>query len=176
MAEVVHRFRERVYVNGVPYRAQAVARQEGHVWEGWVEFAAADGSDVRRTPRETTQPDRAAVEYWATGLSGTYLEGAMRRATEPPLRRRLTPKPSPFFEAPAPSIIAEEGVAARAVLDPFSVGAKGEELLRRELGSLASWHLRNIIRAYHLADERPDLEPFTQAELIELIVAAVQPA
>jgi len=38
--------------------------------------------DARRfsTPVETTQPDEQAVLYWASGLTDTYLEGALDRA------------------------------------------------------------------------------------------------
>jgi hypothetical protein len=176
MAEVLHVFDQPLYLGGVPYAAQVVARPEGHLWEGWIEFASADGSDVRRTPRETTQPDRAAVVYWATGLSGTYLEGALRRATEPPPSRPSVAMPEPFFESPLTSPRAEVITPERAVMDPYSVGAKGEDLLRRELGALAAWHLRNIVRAYRLADESLNIERLSQAELIELIVSAVQPA
>ena len=32
------------------------------------------------TGRETTQPNRTDTEYWATGLSEVYLEGALQRA------------------------------------------------------------------------------------------------
>jgi hypothetical protein len=62
---------------------------------------------------------------------------------------------------------------AEAILDPFAVYAKGETLLRRQLGALAARHLRNIVRAYELA---PDLglEDVDEPELIELIVASVR--
>ena len=176
MAEVVHVFEDAVLLDGAPYDAQVAGRPDGHVWEGWIEFVARDGSDAYRTPRETTQPDRAALVYWATGLSGTYLEGALRRALEPPAKRVKTPMPTAAFEAPAPNPAADVFAADRAVLDPFSVGAKGEELLRRELGALRGWHLRNIVRAYRLANADVDLEVMTEPELIELIVDAVQPA
>jgi hypothetical protein len=56
------------------------------------------------------------------------------------------------------------------------VGAKGEDLLRSELGALRTWHLRNIIRGYDLVDPSLDLAQLQSAELIDLIVAAVQPA
>ncbi len=53
----------------------------GGTWEGWLEFHPADGpGPVLRTPRETTQPDRAALEYWASGLEPLYFEGAFDRA------------------------------------------------------------------------------------------------
>ena len=35
---------------------------------------------VLRTERETTQPNRGAVAYWADGLEPIYLEGAFNRA------------------------------------------------------------------------------------------------
>lgn len=175
MAEIVHVFDTRLVLDGVPYTAQVAARPDRHIWEGWLEFIADDGSDVRRTPRETTQPDRHAIVYWATGLSPTYLEGALQR-TLPPPPVRPQPLPEPAFDAPAPRLPSEGVVTDRAVLDPFSVGAKGETLLRRELSALAAWHLRNIVRAYGLADTATDLEQLDQRALIELIVAGVEPA
>ena len=174
MAEVVFVFDEPVSLDGITYTPQVVGRPDRHMWEGWIEFAG-DG-DVLRTPRETTQPDRDALEYWATGLSPTYLEGALRRALEPAPVRRIAVMPAPYFEAPAPSPLADMVLPDRAVLDPFSVAAKGEDLLRRELGALADWHLRNIVRAYRLADPDTDLERLNQPELIELIVGAVRAA
>lgn len=176
MAEVVHVFDDPVLLDGEPFTAHVVGRLEGHIWEGWIEFAAQDGSEALRTPRETTQPDRAALVYWATGLSGTYLEGALSRALNPLSRRSPAPMPSPLFEAPAPTAVGDISAADRAVLDPFSVGAKGETLLRKELGALRAWHLRNIIRAYQLADADRDLEAMNEPALIELIVSAVNAA
>jgi hypothetical protein len=158
MSLVVRVFAEPVLWGGVPYIAQVCGRAYQHLWEGWIEFAAEDGSDVRRTSRETTQPDRAALVYWSGGLSGTYLEGALARTLT---RSRLT-KPSTHFW--------------RAVLDPFSVAAKGEDVLRRKLGALRSWHLRNIVRRYDLAQPSADLESMTQRQLVDLIVAAVATA
>jgi hypothetical protein len=174
MAEVVHVFEDPVMLDGTPYTAQVAGRPDGHMWEGWIEFSALDGSDVRRSPRETTQPDRHALTYWATGLSGTYLEGAFRRAVEPHARRVIRPLPPSMYEAPAPNPAADIFANDRAVLDPFSVGAKGTELLRRELGALRGWHLRNIVRAYKLADERAPLESMSEPELVDLIIHAVE--
>jgi hypothetical protein len=181
MAEVLRVFNDPVLLDGVPYRAQACGRRAGHMWEGWIEFIAEDGSDVRRTARETTQPDRNAIVYWAEGLSGTYLEGALAR-TLTKVKVTVREMPAPYFDEPDTSLVVEAATPLgptdvdRAILDPFSVGAKGEELLRRELGALRAWHLRNIIRAYDLADPSLDLEALTAPELIDLIVAAVEPA
>jgi hypothetical protein len=60
------------------------------LWEGWIDFASADGTAHVRTPRETEQPNREDLAYWATGLTQVYLEGALRRAIESPRR----PSPS----------------------------------------------------------------------------------
>ena len=176
MAEVVHVFADPVMLDGERYRAQVVGRPEGHIWEGWIEFVSSDDTDAFRTPRETTQPDRAALAYWATGLSGTYLEGALSRAIEPPARAVRIATPQPMFEAPAPTPLGDVYATDRAVLDPFSVGAKGETLLRQELGALRAWHLRNIVRAYRLSDGTADLEGLRKPELLELIVTAVRTA
>jgi hypothetical protein len=49
-------------------------------WEGWLEFHPINASQpVLRTDQETSQPNRAALEYWA-GLESIYLEGARARA------------------------------------------------------------------------------------------------
>ncbi len=50
-------------------------------WEGWLEFYPTDISHpTLRTDQETSQPNRAAIEYWADGLEPIYLEGALARA------------------------------------------------------------------------------------------------
>jgi amphi-Trp domain-containing protein len=50
-------------------------------WEGWLQFAPRTaGLPAKRTGRETTQPDRASLEHWATGLEPLYLAGAFERA------------------------------------------------------------------------------------------------
>ena len=175
MAEVVRTFDDPLLLNGVPYVAQVCARPSGHTWEGWIEFVAVDGSDVRRTPRETTQPNRAAVVYWSEGLSGTYLEGALARTlTSVTVTKREVPEP--YFDEPAAGVEVEpEPADVTAVLDPFAVAANGEVHLRKQLGALRAWHLRNIVRAYDLADPSLDLEALSAPELIELIVGAVEP-
>ena len=55
-------------------------------WEGWLEFhPTVPGQPILRTDQETSQPNRAAIEYWADGLEPIYLEGALARA-----QRRLS--------------------------------------------------------------------------------------
>ena len=82
MAEPIQTYSEVVRdAGGEEYTARACgeARPDGH-WEGWIEFHSALGA-VRRTNRETTQPDRDALAYWASGLEPVYLEGAFARAS-----------------------------------------------------------------------------------------------
>jgi hypothetical protein len=50
-------------------------------WQAWLEFHPTDiNRPVLRTDQETSQPNRAAIEYWANGLGPIYLEGALARA------------------------------------------------------------------------------------------------
>jgi hypothetical protein len=42
--------------------------------------SATNGSEVRRTGQETTQPDREKVLYWATAPGPAYFEEAFARA------------------------------------------------------------------------------------------------
>jgi hypothetical protein len=67
--------------DGVYYRPHilANARADG-TWEAWIEFHPVDGGPVRTTDRESSQPNREAVEYWAAGLEPVYFEGAFQRA------------------------------------------------------------------------------------------------
>ena len=51
-------------------------------WIGWIEFHPTDlRKPVLRTDQETSQPNRTALEYWATGLEPVYFEGAFERAS-----------------------------------------------------------------------------------------------
>jgi len=130
-----------------------------------------------RSGRETTQPNLVDLEYWATGLTPVYLDGALRRALAG-RTRVVSPAPveTPAFDGPAPAwVSAGTEPAYRAVLDPFSVYAKGDDLLRQELSAMSPWHLRNIIRAYDLASSPDlDLETLTAPELIGVIMSGVR--
>ena len=69
--------------SGTNYFARAVGRQrDDGLWEGWLEFLPLPGDGERvSSGRETTQPNRTAVEYWAQGLTRVYLLGALERAS-----------------------------------------------------------------------------------------------
>ena len=81
MSELILTFEKRLSTNhGPEYTVHACGQQHGHAWYGWLEFVPIEGGVTLRTERETTQPDREALAYWASGLERVYLEGAFRRA------------------------------------------------------------------------------------------------
>ena len=85
MSVRIHEYTSRVSdLDGHAYRATAHAdRRNDGTWIGWLEFVPVTGGGVVwRTPRETTQPNFAAVLYWSLGLEGVYLEGALERAID----------------------------------------------------------------------------------------------
>lgn len=49
-------------------------------WLGWIEFHPRGLKPTLLTNQETSQPNLAALEYWADGLQPVYLEGALARA------------------------------------------------------------------------------------------------
>lgn len=83
MAERIHTYTTAVTSGeGIRYRVHAYgAQNERGSWYGWLVFEP-DGTTgaVLRTDRETTQPHRADLAYWASGLEPVYLDGALTRA------------------------------------------------------------------------------------------------
>jgi hypothetical protein len=175
VAEVLVEFTEAITSeDGKNYTARACGSEmDDGRWQGWIEFIPLGDGEPVRSGRETTQPNRRDAEYWASGLTYVYLEGALHRALSPLVRPTAPEIAPPLFDGPAPSPVVTNGT--ESVLDPFSVYRKGEALLRRQLAALAGWHLVNIIRRYRLSDEDPALlnsrEP---AHLVELIIEAVR--
>lgn len=83
MAVFIHRHSATIRGHdGTTYGASIYGAQRADgTWKGWIEFDPEDHSRPRvRTDQETSQPDRAAVVYWAGGLQPVYLEGALERA------------------------------------------------------------------------------------------------
>ena len=95
MAETLLVYQKPVVANdGTSYEARACgAPMTGSTWEAWIEFVPIGGGEPLRSGRETTQPNRTDAEYWATGLSQVYLEGALRRALETPPTVLVAPPP-----------------------------------------------------------------------------------
>ena len=102
---------------GRPYRARVLGTETPlGQWEGWLEFlpVTPSGNDTSSavryvTGRETTQPNRTDLEYWAGGLTSVYLQGALQRAIDraqpapppPPVRDPTVSLPSAPSTAPA---------------------------------------------------------------------------
>ncbi len=82
MAELIHRHSTHVRTpEGRIFTTTVYGeRQMDGVWTGWLEFEDIDGALLLRTARETTQPTRDALDYWASGLEPTYVMGAFARA------------------------------------------------------------------------------------------------
>ena len=57
-------------------------RKDG-TWSGWLQFRNAKSGETMKTGQETSQPNRDAVAYWASGLEDVYLQGALQRAERP---------------------------------------------------------------------------------------------
>lgn len=84
MAETLVQFTTPVISEaGELYKAEACGgvSRDG-LWEGWIEFTSETTGRAYRSGRETTQPNRNDLLYWANGLTEVYLEGALRRALE----------------------------------------------------------------------------------------------
>ncbi len=176
MAEVLVRFTELVQDDsGIPYQAQASgAVGSDGLWEGWIEFIGENGRALR-TPRETTQPNRDALVYWAEGLSATYLEGALHRALDALLEpaARVSIAEASIFSGPAASANAARvsPQPARPVLDPWSTYAQGEGVFRQQLSALSRDHLLAVIDGYALPIEVR--ASATDRELVDDIVQTV---
>jgi hypothetical protein len=181
MAEVLLQFEgEIVGADGRAYVARACGRQAASgLWEGWIEFDPGDGTAVLRTPRESEQPNRKDLEYWVTGLTRAYLQGALSRAADPrlpDLRPRAVASET-VYEGPAPAGVRPPAgpIRPHGVLNPFEVYAQGERVLRQALGALDEGHLRDLVRAYGLVgEEEVDLLSLRRPALADLIVAAVR--
>ena len=177
MAEVFVEFTEPVRGEDVTEflaRACGAEDEKTGLWQGWIEFTPIPDGEVVRSRRETTQPNRQDLAYWATGLTPVYLEGALHRALTPRVAVEPPPAPAPAFDGPAPDTILPVD-SSNSVLNPFSVYRKGETMLRRQLAAFSTWHLVNIIRAHDLSEQdAQSLDALSDAELVELIVGAVR--
>ena len=176
MAEVLTSFTTPVRDESASYYARAVGRAASdHMWEGWIEFVPADGgADVLVSPIESRQPERQHLEYWATGLTPVYLEGALRRARSP-LTVRVPVMEEPVSDQPAARRFVVQRVIPKPepVLDPFEIGERSIDVLRQELTALNRPRLLTIISAYSLSGGA-DIARMSDPQLVGLIVAAVE--
>lgn len=88
--------------SGEMYFAEAAGRErEDGLWEGWLEFLPVAEGRPLCSERETTQPNRKDLEYWAQGLTRVYLQGALVRAesgTESAQQDRAAIRPDPTID------------------------------------------------------------------------------
>jgi len=78
---------------GINYVVRVFGRERvDSTWEAWLEFVSVGAAIVLTTRVETTQSNREAVAYWATGLEPAYLQGAFARAQR---EASTTSPPSP---------------------------------------------------------------------------------
>jgi hypothetical protein len=80
---LAHHYDEPVRSGGVTYRARIYGGMEADgTIGGWIVFFPLGGGRVISTARETTQADLADLQYWASGLTHVYLQGALERALD----------------------------------------------------------------------------------------------
>jgi len=174
MAEVLVRYTETVEgTSGERYAARACGGVAADgLWEGWIEFVSTAGTVVR-TPRETEQPNRDSLVYWAEGLTAAYLEGALTRAldTRPPPTVSERWEPS-HFAGPARPNLPPPPLRQHSVLDPYTTYAQGEGILRKQLLALSRDHLTALVDAYRLNISAETI--VTKEELAERIIREVQ--
>ena len=126
-----------------------------------------------RSPRETTQPNRQDVEYWATGLTPVYLEGALRRALNPLQVRHPPPKPEPVAKSRRPTSSSAGAASAREHPESVLRVSERRRGAPQQLSALSAWHLANIAKAYDLVPE-DDADRLSHPALVELILSAVK--
>jgi hypothetical protein len=191
VSEVLVRFTEPTRsATGELYWSRAMGKQaEDGLWDGWLEFSREGDIEAIATDRETKQPNRADLLYWAEGLTDVYLEGALARAIGLKLPRPSAPSLPPMppskgqWKQRARSMSTTPATTGRltalamrthVVLDPFATYAEGEELLHKQLHALSHDHLQNIVEAYQMSDDPEWARRATEDELVEKIVETVR--
>lgn len=164
--------------DGRRWAARACGRvADDGLWEGWLEFLplASEASPIR-TSRETEQPNRTDLLYWAQGLTRAYLEGAVNRALAPsrPVAADREVGAQSVFGSPAERPDRPSGnPPMRAPLNPFEVYLQGEDVLLKQLAALDASRLRDIAVAYGFGDAARAAD-MGREELTALIVADVR--
>ena len=81
MLSLAHHYAELIAAGGRTYRARVYGAVDADArWGGWILFFPVGGGRAIATGRETTQSSLANLTHWASGLTPTYMEGALARA------------------------------------------------------------------------------------------------
>jgi hypothetical protein len=128
--------------SGQRYVARAYGdRQPGGLWEGWFVFFPLAGGEPLPTDRETTQSKHDDLVYWASGITSTYLEGALQRALDRLAEVRLARRAQ--WAEREEAYARAEAEAYRAAADEALVAARAAETERRA----AEAELREVDRS-----------------------------
>lgn len=136
--------------DGETYSAYAYGHSRpGDTWQGWLVFERLRDGRRFTTEIETTQSNADSVSYWATGLSETYLEGALDRALRPQhADARAIATPPPLVDAQSDSAVREERLVnlERDILAFFAM-RRAKKLPTRELFDALPHAHADVIRA-----------------------------
>ena len=81
LLSLAHHYVELIAAGGRTYRARASRAVDADArWGGWIIFFPVGGGRAIASGRETTQSSLANLTHWASGLTPTYMEGALARA------------------------------------------------------------------------------------------------
>ena len=96
MTDVLHAFGDAIEDHRGAFDGRVVGRQAGDgTWEGWLEFAPANGAESLVTDVESRQLTRLQLLRWASGLTPVYAKGALYRAHPAALASEAPQGPSP---------------------------------------------------------------------------------
>jgi hypothetical protein len=139
MLSLAHHYDELIAAGGRTYRARVYgAVRPDSRWGGWILFFPVGGGRAIATERETTQSSLANLTYWASGLTPTYLEGALARALA------LTPEAQMSRELERLERLEETAEVRAETLERAAAAARSEAALaeaareRAEEGFLAT--------------------------------------
>jgi len=147
MLALAHHYDELLTSTAGRYRARVYGQaMEDGMWGGWIVFFPVGGGRVIATDRETTQSNLDQLAYWASGLTHTYLHGALDRA--------LTLQPEATLSRELDRLERLESAAAtRAVtLEGAAEVARAEAELAHEARELTEERFLNTVAEEAEAD------------------------
>ena len=121
---------------GNRYIAHAYGEQRpDKLWEGWFVFFPLGGGRPLPTDRETTQSSWHHLCYWTTGVTPTFLEGALERALALQPEARLARR-AHHYQWEAERARNEAAVYEQAAADALAHAEEAERRWRQAVGAL----------------------------------------